>query len=132
MIEDLKPVTLRNPTLKGFKSLVLEFNNLSAIETDQVIMMSSFRSGFISGLPISKFPLGCQAETGEELQGAIDGYAPDFRICFSNLGINLVKALMPGQIQEDVENLFPLFGCLQPFFRNPCPKEFGFNGPSSF
>jgi hypothetical protein len=132
MMEDLKLVTLGDPTLKGFKSLVLEFNNLSAIDTDQVIMVSSFRSGFISGLSINKFPLGCQTETGEELQGAINGYAADFRICFGDLEINLVEALMPGQIQEDVENLFPLFGRLQPFFRNPCLKEIGFNGPSSF
>jgi hypothetical protein len=42
MIRDLKPVTLRNSILKGFKRLVLEFNDLSAIEADQVIVMVPF------------------------------------------------------------------------------------------
>jgi hypothetical protein len=42
MIRDLKPVALRNPVLEGFKRLVLEFNDLSAIETDQVIVMVAF------------------------------------------------------------------------------------------
>jgi hypothetical protein len=42
MIRDLKPVTLCNPVLKGLKRLVLEFNDLSAIETDQVIVMVPF------------------------------------------------------------------------------------------
>jgi hypothetical protein len=34
MMGDPKTVTLGNPHLKGFKSKVLELNNLSAIETD--------------------------------------------------------------------------------------------------
>jgi hypothetical protein len=51
---------------------------------------------------------------------------------FSDLGINLGKAFVAGRVQEDVENLFPLFGCLQPFFGDPCLKEIGFNRSSSF
>jgi len=39
---DLKTVTLGNPPLKGFKGEVFEFNNLSAIQADQVIVVASF------------------------------------------------------------------------------------------
>ena len=42
VIRDLKPVALRNSILKGFKRLVLEFNDLPAIEADQVIVMGPF------------------------------------------------------------------------------------------
>jgi hypothetical protein len=42
MMSDLKPVALRNPILEGFKGLVLKFDDLSAIQTDQVIMMAPF------------------------------------------------------------------------------------------
>jgi hypothetical protein len=42
MVRDLKAVALGNPLLKGLKGLVLEFNNLSAIQADQMIMMASF------------------------------------------------------------------------------------------
>ena len=34
-------VTLGNPLLKGFEGGVLELNNLSAIKTDEVIVMAS-------------------------------------------------------------------------------------------
>jgi hypothetical protein len=51
---------------------------------------------------------------------------------FSDLGINLGKALVAGRVQENVENLFPLFGGLQPFFRDSGLKEVGFNRGSSF
>jgi hypothetical protein len=37
-----------------------------------------------------------------------------------------------GRVQEDVENLFPLLGRLQPFFRDPGLKEVGFDKPPSF
>jgi hypothetical protein len=127
---DLKTVTLGNAILKGFKCWVLEFNNLSAIETDQVIMVAPFRSGFKSGLSVSEFSLGGQTETSEEPQGAVNGGIADFGIGFCDLGINLGKALMPGRIQKDIEDLFPLSGRLQSFFRNPCPKEIGFHGSS--
>jgi hypothetical protein len=76
--------------------------------------------------------LGGQTEAGEEFQGAVNGRMADFRIGFDDLSKNLSETLMPGGVQEDVKNLFPLFGRLQPFFRDPCLKEVGFYGPSSF
>jgi len=41
MMGNLKTVTLGNPLLKGFKRRVLELNNLSAIKTDEVIVVAS-------------------------------------------------------------------------------------------
>lgn len=122
MVGDLKPVTLGNPLLKGFKRWVLELNNLPAIETDEVIVVGSFRRGFIPRLPVLKFSPGGQTQPGQKLEGAVNGDVADFRVGFSHLGINLCETLMSGGIQEDVENLFPLFGRLQPFFRDPCFK----------
>ena len=64
VVKDFKMVTLGNPVLKGFEGLVLEFDNLPAIETDQVIMVAPLRSGFISGLSIGKFSLRRQTQDG--------------------------------------------------------------------
>jgi hypothetical protein len=94
MMKNLKMMTLGNTVLKGLKGLIFKFNNLSAIETDQVVMMASFRSGFVSGLSIGKFPLIRQTETSEELQGSINRGVSDFRIHPGNLGINLREILM--------------------------------------
>jgi len=125
-VKDFKVVMAGYGLLKRFKGLVLKLNNLPAIEADQVIMMASFRSGLIPGFSVCKFPLGGQTEAGEEFQGAVNGRMAYFGIGFDDLGKNLSETFMPGGVQEDVENLFPLFGRLQPFFRDPCLKEVGF------
>ncbi len=129
---DLKAVTLGDPPLEGFQCLVLEFNDLSAIEANEVIMVGPFRSRFKSRLSVGEFSLGGQTETCEEFQSAINGGVTNSWIGFGDLGVNLREALVPGRIQEDVEDLFPLSRCLQPFFRNPCPEETVFDGTSSF
>jgi len=116
-------MTPGDSVLKGFECLILEFNNLSTIQADQVIVMGPLRSGLISGLSVSEFSLGGQAEASEELQGAIDGDVADFRVCFGDLRINLCKVLVSGGIEKDGEDLFPLFGRLQPFSRNTGLKE---------
>jgi hypothetical protein len=69
---------------------------------------------------------------GQKLESAVNGDVADFRVGLSHLGINLCKTLVAGRVQEDVENLFPLFGRLQPFFRYPGLKEVGFDKPPSF
>jgi hypothetical protein len=95
MMGSLKSVTLGDSILEGLKSLILEFNNLPAVQADQMVMMPSFRNRFISGLPVPKFSLGGQAETGEKFQGAVYSNIANFRIDFGNLSIDLGKALMP-------------------------------------
>jgi len=132
VVGDPKPMTSGNSALKGFECSILEFNNPSAIQTDQVIVMAPFRSGFISGLSVSKFSLSSQAETSEKFKGTIDGDVADFRIGSGDLGINLCEVLMPGGIEEDGEDLFPLFGGLQPFFGDACLKETAFQSHSQF
>ncbi len=132
MVRDFKAVTVGNPLLKGLEGLVLEFEDLSAIHANQVIMMASFGSGFISGFPVGKFSLGSQTKAGEEFQGPVNGRMADLRIGFDDLGEDLSKTLMSGGVEEDVENLFPLFRRLQPFFGDSCFKEDGFYRLSPF
>ena len=66
-MKNLKTVAFGNTVLKRLKGLILEFNNLPAIEADQMVMVAAFRSGFVSGLSVIKFSLIRQTETGEEL-----------------------------------------------------------------
>jgi hypothetical protein len=57
-------------------------------------MMSFFRGKFISGLSISKFPLGGQSQLGKKPKGPINGDITNLGIDFGDQGVNLVKVLM--------------------------------------
>lgn len=67
MVKNSETVTLGNAILKRFKGFILEFDNLSTSEADQVVMMAPSGSGFILSLSPGKFSLISQAEAGEEL-----------------------------------------------------------------
>jgi hypothetical protein len=129
-MENLETVSLGNAILKCFKGFILEFNNLTALEADQVIVVALSLSGFILCLSIRKFSLSGEAQTGEKLEGSIDRRIANFGIDLGHLGIDLTQILMPRGVEEDVENLFPLFGRLQAFSRNPRLKKILLNGKS--
>jgi hypothetical protein len=107
--EDLKMVTLGDVFLEGFNCLILKFDNLPALQTDEVIMVFPFRNGLIAGFSISEFSFFCQAQPGKELHGPIDRRVTDLGIDFHHLGINLSQVLMPEGVQENVEDFLPLF-----------------------
>jgi len=119
VVENLKTVTLGNALLKRFEGFILELDDLSAPETDQVIVVAPSRSRFILSFSISKFTLGGQAKTSKELQGSVNRGIANFGIDLRLLGIDLGKVLMPGGVEKDVQDLLSLLGCLQPFLRNP-------------
>ena len=89
-------VTLGNPILEGFERRVLELNDLSAIETNQVIVVASLQSRFISRLAVFKFSSGGETQPGQELEGSVDGDVADFGVDFNNLSINLRETLVAG------------------------------------
>lgn len=111
-MEDPEMVVFGNFILEGFEGIVFKFDDLPAIETDQVVMVATLCGGFVSGLPIGKLSFGCQTQTGEKLEGAIDRCVTDFWIHFNHLGINLGQVLMARQIEEDIEYFFSLPGGL--------------------
>lgn len=126
-MENLEPVTLGNVVLKRFESFVLEFDNLSTPETDQMVMMAPSGSGFILSLSRCKLSLISQAEAGEKLQGPIDRRIANFGIDLSDLGIDLGKVLVLRGVEKDIQDLLPLLGGLQPFPTDPCFEEVLFN-----
>jgi hypothetical protein len=131
-MENLETVTVGNAILKCFKGVILEFDNLAALEADQVIMVALPLNRLILSFSIRKFPLGGQAKMGEKLECSIDCRIANFRIDLGHLGIDLSKVPVAGGIEKDTKNLFPLFGRLQPFARNPCLEKVCFNGRTLF
>ena len=123
MVERFKTVALRDCVLKGFECVVFKFNDLAAIEANQVIMVAPCRGGFVPGFAVPKFSWRREPQTGEELQGSINGRVADLRVRLDDPGINLREALVAGRIQENIENFFPLSGCIQSLFGYPCPKQ---------
>jgi hypothetical protein len=128
VMKDFEAMAPRNPVLKGFKPIVFKFENLSTTQADEMVMVGSLGSGFISGLTIGKFSLGGKTQAGEKLKGPIDRGITDLRIRFGHLGIDLRKVFMAGGVEEDVEDLRPLPGGLQPLFRDQGLKSVGLHG----
>jgi len=89
VVRNFKSVTLGNALLKDFNVLVLEFNNLSTPEADQVVMMILSRTRFVSCLSVRKFSLDGEARAGEELQRSINRGIANFRIDLGDLSIDL-------------------------------------------
>ena len=109
-MEGLETVTLGNAILKCFKSVILEFDNLAALEADQVIMVVLPLNRLVLSFSIRKFPLSGQAKTGEKLERSIDCRIANFRIDLGHLGIDLSQVPMARGLEEDFKNFFPLFG----------------------
>lgn len=131
-MEHLETKALGNTRLKCFQGIILEFNNLPTLKTDQMIMVALSLRGFILGLSIRKFPLSGQSKTGEKLQGSIDRRVAYFGMDLRHLSIDLSKVSVPGGIEEDIKNLFPLFRCLQSFSRNLGSEKSRFDEGNSF
>jgi hypothetical protein len=119
MVEDLETIAFCDVVLQGFKGVVLELNDLSAPEADQVVVVVSPGDGLIPGLTVTELSLGGQAETDKEFQGPIHRGVPDFRVDLRDLGMDLREILVAGRGEEDLENLFTLLGRFQAFFGNP-------------
>ncbi len=132
MVGNLETVSLGNPLLKGLQGLVFEFDDLSAFQADEMIMVASLGCGFISRFPVLEFPPGGQAQPGQKLEGAVNGDVADLGVGLGDLGINLRETPVPGGAQKGVENLLPLLRCLQSFFGDPCFKQVGWDRPSPF
>jgi hypothetical protein len=128
MVKGLEAVTVSNRFLKRFQGLVFKFNNLTAPEADEMIMMAPSRDRFVPGLSVSKFAFLGQTEAGEKLQGSINRRITNPRIGLRYQGIDLSKILVPRGAQKDIENLLSLLGCLQPAVRNRRFELIGSNG----
>ena len=128
VMKDFEAMAPRNPMLKGFKPIVFKFEDLSTAQADEMVMVGSLGSGFVSGLTIGKFSLGGETQAGEKLEGPIDRGITDLRIRLGHLGIDLRKVLMACGVEEDVEDLCPLPGGLEPLFRNQSLKLIELHG----
>ncbi len=102
--------------LKGFEDLVFKFDNLPTAQADQMVMVGALGSGFVSGLSVGKLSLGGETQAGEKLEGPVDRCIADLRVHLDHLGIDLSEVFMAGGVEEDIEDLRPLTGGLEPLF----------------
>ena len=108
MVEGLKPVPVGDGVLKGFEGFVFKFDDLAAIEADQVIMVVPFEGGFVAGFTVSKFSWRRQPQSSQEFQGPVDRGITNLGIDFCHLGVDLGEVPMPRRLKKDVEDLLPL------------------------
>jgi hypothetical protein len=113
MVVNLKAVTLGDAVLQGFEGFVFELDDSPTLQTDEMIVMSLVKDGFVPRLSTGEFPLRCEAQPGEQLHGSVNGGVTDFRIRIGHKGVNLVETLVPLGIEKDVRDSLPLFGDFQ-------------------
>ena len=82
-------IALSDAILEGFQGLIFKFDDVSATEADQVIMMIALGDRFVTRFAVGELPLGRKPKTGEELQGSINGGIADFGVDFRDPGVNL-------------------------------------------
>lgn len=128
VMKDFEAMASCDPVLKGFESIVFKFDDLPTAQADEMVMVGSLVGGFVPGLSIGKFSLGGQTQAGEKLKGPIDRGVTDLRIHPGHPGMDLRKALMAGGVEEDVKDLGPLPGGLEPLFGDQGFKSVGFHG----
>jgi hypothetical protein len=80
MVKGLETVTVGDIFLKRFQGLVFKFNNLTASEADEVIVMAPSRDRFVPGLSVSEFAFLRQTEAGEKLQGPVNRRVANGRV----------------------------------------------------
>ena len=95
-MKNLEMITPCNPVLEGLDCPVLKFDDFSAPEADEVVVMSLSGNGLVPGLPIREFSFLGQAQSHEEFQGPIDRGVPDFRMDLGHPGVDLGKVFMTG------------------------------------
>ena len=128
VLKDLKPITVGDTFLNRFECLVLELDDFPATETDQVIVMSFSRDGFVPRLTVREFAFLCEPQTGEKFKRSIDRGVSDLGIDPGDERIDLGEILVARRVEKDVEDLFPLFGRLQPSVGNSGSKLIGSDG----
>jgi hypothetical protein len=95
MVGNDKVMFLSHQPLQGFDSRIFKFQDPTAVQTDQMIMMFSMRNCFeVTCLPI-KFSFSSQPATGKQLERSIDGGQSDSGVFFPDGGQQLFTGTMP-------------------------------------
>ncbi len=114
VMKDLEPIMVRDTFLERFECVVLELDDFSATQTDQVIVMPFFRDGFIPCFTVREFAFLCEPQTGKKFKRSIDRGVSDLGVDPGDKRIDLGKILVARRAQKNVEDLLPLFGRVQP------------------
>lgn len=96
--------------LQLFDARVFEFDNLPAVDADQVIMMLIQITGLITCLAITEMTLLGDTAFSKQFQGSVNGGIPDPGIFPAQAQVELFGGDMRADSQEFLEDNFPLTG----------------------
>jgi hypothetical protein len=109
-----KAVLFGDLILKLFDTRILEFDDLTAPDADQMIMMLVMIAGFVTCLTITKMSLFGNPALGEKFQAAVNRRITNPGVLLAQAKIELFRRKMRTGAQELFENNFPLARRLQP------------------
>ena len=114
MAEQLETVFIRNTGLQPFNSVTVKFYRLSALLTNQMIMMRLGRDRFKAGCAVSKLQFQSEIGFAKQLERAVYRGLPYARITLPDNAVKFLKGMMPRQGEKDIGNPQSLPGDVHP------------------
>ena len=107
-------ITVRNLFLGLFDHLALEFDDRTALQAHEMIVVLVLH--FVPNGAIIKLPFFGKTRFHEEFHGAIDRRVANARMVLPNPLIDILARRVPLGLQEGIEDRVPLPRMLEPFF----------------
>ena len=101
-----KSIAVRNLILGFLDHLALEFDDRTALQADEMIVVFVFQ--FVAHDAIIEVPLLCKTGFDEELHGAIHRRVPDAGMILPNPAVDLFARRVALGRQKHIENRIPL------------------------
>ena len=114
MVKNPETLLAGNPGLQLFDGLALEFYDLSAKQTDEMVMMPSFRKMLKTRHPFPESTGRSPSALRHQLQGTVNGGVTDLGILMSYPLVKLIDTQMGTTFQKNPRDLVALPGGLEP------------------
>ena len=126
MMLNNKRMLSRHLFLKIFYIHIFKFNDFSASDTDQMIVMIVIGHNFIPRLPFPELPFLYDSRLAEEMKCPVYRRQSDRAVPARAGFIQFFRGNMPGQRKKGIQNRLALAGQLQLMSLNVSSQEFGF------
>ncbi len=110
--------------LEPFDLVVLELDDLPAIQADQVIVVLVFKGDFVPAHAVAKVALVGDSALLEELQGSVDRGVANLAVTLANQREKVLDAQMPRRTKKHIRHRATLSGRAQSVFVH-VSREFG-------
>ena len=128
VLSNFEAMLSRHRVLKRFKFRRKEFNNLTALGTDHVIVVLMFVVVFVVSASVAEANFAREARLSKQFERPVDGSLTDGRIFLLHEAIEIFVGEMFFGTQKNIQNEVALRRALEPSFLDVFKKDFLFFG----